>query len=208
MCGIFCSFQKEEIEFLAGKNSYRGSHSFSILSFHENQINCTKQLGKFNIDLVAEEGYKICHIQAPTTSSKSAEFIHPAQIENNYLWHNGIIKHFDCLRLNRKQNNNIHWDTHLLLLELLDEENRLNNLSEINGSFACVFLRENQVFFFRNILSPLFYGKSTFSSVKTSLTPKIIPSEKFLRFDFSKNELIGEGKFLTKEQPYYGLEHL
>jgi glutamine phosphoribosylpyrophosphate amidotransferase len=208
MCGIFGAFDRNEFVSLARANSYRGQHSFSIVTFDQDLSTIKgiqQRLGVFDESLVSEEGYKIGHIQAPT-GNNGVDSIHPAKLGDVLLWHNGLIKDFDCERLRKKQNSNETWDTRLLLNEVV-HKNRFANLSEINGSFACVMFENTSLFVFRNAISPLFFGEDRLSSVKTELTPESLPAEKFFLVNMVEKKLsfFNLGSFTTKENPYFGL---
>lgn len=201
MCGIFCSFDKKRINDLRELNSYRGSHSYSVYLVGGVIY---KAMGDMNMDMVPESGYKICHVQAPTTEARSIDSVHPAT-KNGYmmLWHNGIIKNFDVERLQKKQGTSIQWDTALLLDEL-DSDEWLANLSEVNGSFACVFYDGGEVYVFRNEISPLFYDDElNISSVKFDGSRSLPPNKVFM-LDLKQKCLVDmDFEFTTKENPYY-----
>jgi hypothetical protein len=200
MCGIFCSFYRDKLIELSKLNSYRGSHSFSFTRVGSEPI---RRFGDFDISLASEEGYKICHVQAPTTESRDVTSIHPAEFDGRRLWHNGIVKDFDIKRLQKKHGVDDPWDTRLILRELI-ADNWLDNLSEINGSFACIFQEDDMFFVFRNEISPLFYDSDlNISSVRfEGAIP--LPANQVFVLDFEEKALIDmEFKFKTKENPYY-----
>jgi asparagine synthetase B (glutamine-hydrolysing) len=200
MCGIFCSFERDKLIELSKLNSYRGSHSFSFTRFGDEPI---RRFGKFDVSLADQVGYKICHVQAPTTEVRDASSIHPAELYGRRLWHNGIVKDFDVKRLQKKHNTEEAWDTKLILLELL-EDDWLKNLSEINGSFACVFQEGDMLYVFRNEISPLFYDYDlNISSVRFEGSFSLPPNKVFI-LDLENRELLEtEFEFSTKENPYY-----
>ena len=99
MCSIFGSFSKDKLMELADLNKYRGQHSYSYSFLYNdgvngNSITVTKALGEIPLDdiKIPEGVYCIAHMQAPTTSNKTIEFVHPAYKNGCWLWHNGIIK--------------------------------------------------------------------------------------------------------------------
>lgn len=201
MCGIFCSFDKKKIDELRRLNSYRGSHSYSVFAVVNEFV--FRAMGDMDMSMVPETGYKVCHVQAPTTDARSIDSVHPATKNGCMLWHNGIIKNFDVARLQKKQGTTIQWDT-ALLLEELDSDNWLSNLSEINGSFACVFYDGEEIYVFRNEISPLFYDDElNISSVKFEGSRSLPPNKVFM-LDFKQKCLIDmDFNFTTKENPYY-----
>lgn len=214
MCGIFAAFNLTDFQTLAKANAYRGQASYSITTLMFNvkrdkvtpAIGMTKKgLGKFSTVGVPPAPFYIGHIQAPTSQAPSYETIHPAQWNNRMLWHNGIIKEHDCDRLRQKQNSKELWDTMLLLKEV----NICANLNEINGSFACLYWHEG-LYVFRNLLAPMHIGDGCLSSVPTSLTPTRLKAERYYEIDFnhdvSKLHLVEIDRFITKENPYEGIE--
>lgn len=203
MCGIFCSSNKETLAKLASLNQYRGSHSFSVYDRVTGVL--TKRFGEFDPDVVVDGNYSICHVQAPTTAERGMDAVHPAiqEVTGSMLWHNGIIKDFDVKRLQAKHGMETGWDTRLLLQELGQPKGQwLDNLSEINGSFACVLMSPytGSMFVFRNEISPLFYDEQmNFSSVKFEGS-RSLPANKF--FSVGQDGLCCIGEFKTLENPY------
>lgn len=204
MCGIFCSSNKETLAKLASLNQYRGAHSFSVYDRVTGIL--TKRFGEFDPDVVVDGNYSICHVQAPTTSERSMDSVHPAiqEVTGAMLWHNGIIKDFEVKRLQAKHGMETAWDTRLLLQELGQPKGEwLTNLSTINGSFACVLMNpaHESMYIFRNEISPLFYDEQmNFSSVKFEGSVSV-PPNKF--FAVSGDGLCNIGEFKTLENPYF-----
>ena len=97
MCSIIGSFDKNNIIDLAKLNTRRGQHSWSIsyysLQYHS-ITSVERGLGELPVDRIdiPFDSYCIVHQQAPTTENKGSDTIHPAQVVNSYLWHNGILK--------------------------------------------------------------------------------------------------------------------
>jgi len=208
MCSIFASFDNNILVELGKQNYYRGQkrHSITEIDKHYNLKQIIKYDYSFNEkNLLKTNNFQICHIQSPTNSLNNNN--HPAQLNNMLLWHNGLIKHTDCDRLNKKQNNCIIWDTMLLLYEIKNKQ--WQNLSEINGSFACLFFIDQKLYIFRNILAPFFIGLKSISSIKTIHTPNKIPHNQIMSIKFHSNNnitLINENiSFQTKENPYFNL---
>lgn len=200
MCGIFASFDRDKIIKLSKLNSYRGGHSFSFTRVGAVPI---RDFGDFNVFLANEDGYKICHVQAPTTKSRDESSIHPAEFKGRRLWHNGIVKDFDIKRLQEKHGVDEPWDTHLILRELMSD-NWIDNLGEINGSFACIFQEDDMIFVFRNEISPLFYDSDlNISSVRFDGSIPL-PANRVFVLDLEEKALMDMGfEFKTKENPYY-----
>ena len=198
MCGIFASFSIDKLNELSKLNSYRGSHSFSVFNCDSGEL--YKDFGAFNPSTL-NNGYNICHVQAPTTSEKSIDNIHPSTIENTHLWHNGIIKDFSIDELNHIFNTNEKWDTKLLHYIMIQD---FTILSKVNGSFACVYYNQGKVFVFRNEISPIFYDSDlNISSVKFDGSMSL-PANVIFELDINNKELIRTANtFSTLENPYF-----
>lgn len=196
MCAIFGSKDFSFFKSLAELNSYRGQHSYSITQFDRslNIINQIKSIGNFDYQFKADFNteYFLGHIQAPTTQVSG---IHPCIKNSKMLWHNGIIKQFELDKFNWTG-----WDTEFLL-------DHLNQLSDINGSFACALYEENILTFFRNEISPLFFDLNlNISSTKFENSTSLIPNRIF-KMNLAKSELKDINKvFVTKENPYYFID--
>lgn len=208
MCGIFASFNRDTILELAKLNSYRGQRSHSVTVFLDNPLVnwSVKEMGPFTERAAVPIGYKICHIQAPTTTASADDSIHPAEITREFmLWHNGLIKSDDIERLQYKHKTSEKWDTKLLLREVMYEQ--FSNLSEIDGSFACFLKTPGGLFVFRNEISPLFYNDhGDFSSVKYG-DMKPLPENTVFRIDLNWEytcvTLTKVAEFTTFENPYF-----
>lgn len=205
MCGIFGSKNKEKFIELMKLNAYRGSfsHSIAYLDLTANTApRIIKHLGLMDVNSIediSENMYYLGHVQAPTSKDRySVDNIHPAELESNYLWHNGIIKDICVKELQKNQGTTIEWDTKLLLKHVIDN----NSLSNIDGSFTCVHIdNNNNISIFRNIISPLFINDSMdISSVKFK-DSKAVPYEKIFRLTENEIEFSGV-EFKTKNNPY------
>jgi hypothetical protein len=144
--------------------------------------------------------YCIVHMQAPTTDNKDMNTVHPAQIGNTYLWHNGIIK-ADWVN---KRKDISSWDTQLILNQYVSTK----DLNDIDGTFACLLCDEDKLYLFRNEISPLFIDKySNISSTRFEGAVLIKPNIvwEFLSTLSGKLEET-DMKFNTVENPYYGLD--
>src|SRR5574343_406577 len=198
MCGIFCSFSKDKLIELAKLNSYRGEHSYSV--YNTDTLELKKDFGSFDATKISS-GHSICHVQAPTTTEKTYDNIHPSEVDGTYMWHNGIIKEFSITELQKNLSTDEKWDT-----KLLHESFLINyeSLSTINGSFACVCIENGSIYVFRNEISPLFIDENlNISSVKfdgaVSLDPNVV-----FELDLKAKKLINTGlKFKTLENPYF-----
>ena len=206
MCSIIGSFSREKLKELAKLNEYRGQYSHSLYVFDDNKqaVYKHKQKGALDIDAhVLPKGYMIAHQQAPTYENKNKDNIHPSEIENTYLWHNGIVKSSNIGYLKSLLNICESWDTrliHLIFKAGLP-------LDEIDGTFACVGVISNKMYFFTNEICPLFINsKGDISSTKFEdskrLEPNIIHEVNYNSINRSI-ELTMKSKFKTKENPYF-----
>ena len=195
MCAIIGSFNKNKMISLFELNAYRGELSNSISSFNNDGVvqNLNQYFGKFNEEHLnehSEDMFYIGHSQAPTTNTNN---IHPANIDNSLLWHNGIIKQKDLTE-------NV-WDTEWLLKKILQQGWSI--LSEIDGSFACVLYKENKLYIFRNEISPLFIDEDlNISSTKFEGSDSIESNTVFELNLYSKS-ITNIETFTTKENPYF-----
>lgn len=204
MCGLFGSRDNAKFIELAKLNAHRGNKSYSIAVFDDDGdcLGLHQSAGEFNPEFV-KDGYKVGHVQAPTTEAKDdGSTIHPAHFNGYMLWHNGIIKDFEVKRLQSKYKTDETWDTMLLLEELI-EVDWLYNISNINGSFACAMYDNGFLYLFRNEISPLFVDDDmNFSSVKFEGSESLPANTIFMLADgMSRLQPIGE--FTTLENPYY-----
>ena len=200
MCSISASKDKKQLLKLVDLNRYRGeeSHSVSQFLYSDDGLDLksqTKSYGPLDLDLLdGNWDYCVVHQQAPTskevnnTDLATGRFIHPAKKDKSFLWHNGIIKEgkFEG-----------DWDTEWLFDQALNED-----LNEVDGTFACMLYHENQIYVFRNEISPLFKSDSTFSSTifpgASTVTPNV-----YWKLDYSSDILEQGFNFKTKENPYY-----
>ena len=207
MCSIIGSFSKDKIIELAKLNAYRGQHSWSIsyLNFFRGEmLSVSRGLGELPIDHIniPENHYCIVHQQAPTTGLKDST-IHPAQIGQNLLWHNGIIKAESIKKMQKDLYCSHDWDTYLILRQMVD----IDTPDGIDGTFACLFFDGTNLIAFRNEISPLFIDKdSNISSTKAEGFTSIEPNKMFLFDPYEDNlKLALIKEFETVENPYYGL---
>ena len=75
-------------------------------------------------------------------------------------------------------------------------------MSEVDGTFACMLNHDNDMFIFRNEISPLFKDGSSFSSTKFEGSEPVIPN-KMWKLDYGTGVLEEMWKFETKENPYH-----
>lgn len=204
MCAIVGSFDKETLLKLIKLNSYRGSHSYSFstiapdgkLTVH------VKNFGNINPDdITIEPGhYAIVHVQAPTTEARSTSNIHPAQEQQSALWHNGIIKAIHVKKMQATFGNDTDWDTQLLLRAV---SLFAGNLNDVDGSFSCLMVSNNQPYLFRNEISPMFYDKDMNISSTKFDSSNATPPNQVLHMDLTNHTLYNIFDFKTVENPYF-----
>lgn len=195
MCAIVGSFSKDKLSELFTLNAYRGQLSYSLCSFNSlSQIdileNAPGAMPENFIKDFASNYFYIGHSQAPTTESKN---IHPARYNGALLWHNGIVK--------QKSLAPGTWDTEWVLQGI--QLSGWDFLSTVDGTFACIYYYDQELYVFRNEISPLFIdGQLNISSTKfagsTPLDPNVVYK---LNLAYTRLEPIAA--FKTKENPYY-----
>lgn len=177
MCAIIASKDPKTIIDLVEVNSYRGSFSWSITGITKEYfvVSQEKGFGEFPVedfaslaDSMVEELYWICHVQAPTNGLKEIYGrIHPAEHTHEYLWHNGIIKDKWVEEALVRFESDDKFDTSLLLSQISSGDFLAESLEDVDGSFACMYLKEGEYLkVFRNTASPLFCDGTNFSSVR------------------------------------------
>lgn len=199
MCAIFGSFSLEKLKELYELNKYRGELAYSIAAFRLKD-------SQTHLDLVwsdrtplpedtwellkIKKGYFVGHIQAPTTDT---EEIQPSRIDSTYLWHNGIIK--------QKGLKEGEWDTNYLHKTYL--KYGTDSLSDMDGSFACVYYSSKSLYVFRNEISPLFVDNNmNISSTKFEGSNPLPPNHVY-SMNLFMNQFRSIGEFTTKENPYF-----
>lgn len=207
MCAIVGSFNRDKLIELIELNSYRGSHSYSFSSISNFKLYIHVQsLGRINYDdIVLQPGhYGVVHVQAPTTEAKTATNIHPARgrysDDTFALWHNGIIKANHVKKMQEQFGNDTSWDTELLLRAV---RRSYDELSNVDGSFSCLYHDDSGTYLFRNDISPMFYGTDlSISSTKFEGSIET-ESNKILYMNFDSKLLYTKGEFSTVENPYF-----
>ena len=211
MCSIIGSFDKEKIKELININLYRGNFTFSITEINNsNIIVVTKVFTSISDSYIDNikfntNSYYIIHIQAPTNSCGLNESnIHPAYYKKygNCIWHNGIILQKDMDYLSNKYFNNekYTWDTKLLL-DLLSEYS-FKVLNNVEGSFACIYYHDKNLYMFRTTSSPLYIDDKLNISSTQFNNSKMIDSGIVFKLDFLKKEAVTKSRFICKDNPY------
>lgn len=219
MCSIIGSFEPKMLVHLYELNSYRGTHSHSITvyNYRNKKITYTdRQLGELDekqLHTVTNSFpgcYYIVHSQAPTTENVDMSSIHPARFfhteagDTSFLWHNGILKPSTIKMLREDTGLGTTWDTQLLLQHVINS----GNLSDIDGTFACLMYHMGELYMFRNEISPLFIDfDMNISSTRFEMTStvggafSVKPNHMFKLDLFNKASII-TSTFVTKNSPY------
>ncbi len=205
MCSIIGSYDIEMVKDLAKLNEYRGQHSHSFFVLLNNKVVYShRDYGELNIvdhlhKVDNDQNYYIVHQQAPT-SLQVEDAIHPAQLGDHYLWHNGIIKNKCIKELQSIYRTSTDWDTKLLLYSLIENHKPI----EIDGTFACLWLDPTgDVYVFRNEISPLFMDDNfNISSTKFDGSHSV-PVNTMLRISMMNRMTQEVNTFKTIENPYF-----
>lgn len=209
MCSIVVSQSELKFRELVALNQKRGSFSFSYTAPQINDLEyievtkIEKGWGKFDERVINPNALlHIGHTQAPTGGLvMEIDRVHPAQQGQAYLFHNGILKSEYVKFLQARYKTDIEWDTKLLLMRIMDVG--IGCLSEVDGSFACVFLADKTMNMFRNEIAPLFIDREgSISSTKFDGATALPPNEVF-QYGINQTYCIPTGrKFTTKNNPY------
>lgn len=212
MCAIFGSRDKDKFLELAELNQYRGNFAYSTTVFQtgmfrhypdsETVVHITTNTGhgKFKDTItMSKEDYKITyylgHVQAPTTDSVET---HPSNIEGDLLWHNGIIKDYQVQEW-KQELGNVDWDTELLHRHLVLG----GNLDNVDGTFSCARYTKDNLFLFRNEISPLYFDNDL--NISSTKFDDSFETEAGVMYQMNlvENSLEPLSRFETKENPYY-----
>lgn len=208
MCSILGSFSKSKLIELIELNKYRGTFSHSISYYEPEQrdfSHITRSFGEINYDDIDEQNMKegqycVVHMQAPTGEDKSSANIHPAEINDHLLWHNGILKDPTIKALQEEFDYNTTWDSKLLLWKMLWD--RLPK--DIDGSFSCLYYdaKDQCLFLFRNAIAPMFIdNQMNISSTKFEGSRKTEAGVKYAFYP-DAGVLQPVGHFETVNNPY------
>ena len=213
MCSISASYYKSVLGDLVKQNLYRGSLTHSYTSFDiRDDFSSMNTINRNNFPLDDIEKIRfvsgelnIVHTQAPTSKSdriQPAYAYDSSQHMPSYLWHNGIILNEEISRLNKILGTDFDFDTDLLLYIL---DNNINLLSDIAGSFSCIYYREGALCVLRNEIAPLYYNKyGDMSSTEFKGSISLPPNKIFVvSMKDTKFTLTEVKSFKTKANPYY-----
>lgn len=204
MCSIIGSFDRNKIIDLCELNAYRGQHSHSI-SYYNVEMNdfdhIEQRLGPIDYNNISPKSNQYCivHMQAPTTEARDNNSIHPAVIERDVLWHNGIIKAKEIEPLRQKYKLMTNWDTYILLKHMMSE----GTPEGIDGTFSCLWYDSYRLYLFRNEISPMFIdSEMNISSTKFANSEPTQPNC-ILLFEPALKNVVPILHFNTVENPYF-----
>jgi hypothetical protein len=203
-CNIILSFNylrfEEIIEFIMHNNVFGNIFVQSSTNVDDN-YNSTISSGmgtsiSFPRMVFSGNGCMIGYI---IKSPHNLDIIQPVEDKDSQykLWHNGIIKPSFIQKTNELFNTNFDWDTKILLEYLM--YNKEEALRKIDGSFACILLKEGEyIEIFHNDASPLYYTMAPPGlAVSTISFPMSLPLKPntVWRIDIHKQELVEVQKF-------------
>lgn len=207
MCSIIGSSSRSELVALIEANKARGQHSCSFTVFNKSGqivVPTQRHLWPIEVDLIPpfkeHEEYVLAHAQAPTTTAKGFDAVHPAESAGLKLWHNGIIAPRQ-LKIWGEKMKPEPWDT-----KMLAQHVRMSNfnLDNIDGSFACAGWFDGKLYVFRNDRCPLYVNKNlAISSVQTAEVPQALPSCMLFELDLERGEFHSVKKFSLHQALFY-----
>jgi glucosamine 6-phosphate synthetase-like amidotransferase/phosphosugar isomerase protein len=202
MCSIVGSYSKDMFIELLKLNRYRGAFSHSLTLFQKDRCVIFKDFGDFNLDLlnnVIDGDYMLGHCQSPTNGLvKEFDRIHPFVDSQFKLLHNGIIKKQEVDRLNLELGSSFVWDTQLLGTYIKED---FDKLSDIEGSFACACIKDNELYIFRNAISPLYLDNA--ANISSTKFNDAIMIENNNIYKMIDNTYVSVDKFNNTHNPYY-----
>ena len=205
MCSIVGSYSKTKFLELIKLNTYRGAFSHSLTIIKPDRYEVYKGFGPFNNDLFNTEFYEegdyiLGHCQAPTNGLvQEFDRIHPYQGKVALL-HNGIIKDAEVGRINCELGTEYIWDTQALAEYIQDD---FTKLSEIEGSFACGCIKGNELFVFRNAISPLYMDSEANLSSTKFLNSNMVENNAIYQLDIKNKVYNKVSEFNNTHNPYY-----
>ena len=203
MCSIIGSFSKEKVIELIELNQHRGNFSYSISTFDTDNNVMTDQIksfGSFDKEVLGrcsdkENIYYICHVQAPTGGlMQDPKRIHPTNINDTFLWHNGIIKSRSIKKLQAQFITIEEFDTALLHKVLPNWK----ELSTVEGLFSCAYVNKEGLHLFRTKHGQLHIDKDMNISSERFEGSKCINYDTIYQVDLKEKQLKEIDSFNTK----------
>lgn len=207
MCSIVGSFDRTALITLCKMNEYRGQSTHSIAyydTYFDEFKSITQNKGPINYDEIKDLDdptiYYIVHMQAPTFEPQNKTNIHPASSGSTRLYHNGILKELTIKKLQEKYQTEETWDTALLLEDL----NGDSDLSDIDGSFSCLWYNGASLHLLRNEIAPMFIDVDTYDISSTKFDGSVpLDPNTIYKFRPAQKCLNTVKFFKTVENPYY-----
>jgi hypothetical protein len=201
MCSIIASYEKEVLNKLIDLNQSRGSFSYSYNELKD-KLETTKDFGTFNKEKINDNDfYKIGHVQAPTGGLiKDKNRIHPTEYKKTYLFHNGLITPRGINKLKEEINESIDFDTYLLHKAI--NEKGFEYLSTIEGLFACLYIKDNNIYIFRTKHGKLYIDKDCNISSERFENSKCINSDTIYQINIKEKNIKEISYFKTKRANY------
>lgn len=202
MCSIIGSFDKQTLCDLVDINQHRGNFSFSYTQMTENGLTpIHKEFGQYDYFAINDNNgnYNISHLQAPTGGLvQDKDRIHPTQINDTYLYHNGIITPRGMKYMQNYNNQGLTetFDTKLLHNHIYNFG--LSELSNIEGLFACVYIMGNTIYLFRSKHAKLYIDDKLSISSERFTNSKCINYDTIYELNLQNNSLAEVGYFTTK----------
>lgn len=205
MCSIIASFDKDKAKELIKLNQHRGNFSFSITDWDNKvkdinfQAKCFGEVKESYIDICEE--YIIAHVQAPTGGLiEDTARIHPVCIGDSMLWHNGIITPRGIsymqweLQIDGEELEDV-FDTSLMMKYLLKDG--FDVLNDIEGLFACLFVKDREIMIFRSKHGKLYIDADMNISSESFEDAINIPADTVYKIDLETHKLSPVYSFKT-----------
>ncbi len=209
MCSIVGSYSKEKFKELVELNQSRGSFSYSFMVIDPKTleiVSLTQKFGPFDstvVDTAPDDMYYLGHTQAPTGGLiEDPNRIHPARIDDYFMFHNGIIKQKDVARLQAEHNTTEAWDSKLMLMEI-KKKGLKETLDTIDGSFACVFKDEKCLKIFRSAAGTLFIDDKVNISSTAFKGAERIEKDDIFGLELEHKAIYLMETFTSKSNPYF-----
>ena len=166
--------KKENLQHLVDINQFRGNYSYSISALSDTLTILKKDFGEFPevSTLNLNDGFYACHVQAPTGGMiPDKDRIHPSELPDSALYHNGIITPRGVAYMQDKLQTTETFDTKLL--HGMIDRYGFECLSDIEGGFACLYIKQNNIYIFRTKHLKLHFSSDMITSERAEGTKMI-----------------------------------
>ena len=191
MCSIVVSYTKNVLQHLIQLNAYRGTEKYAAF-VHGDMFQGSSMMP----ETLQCDKFTVVHHQAPTHPRSESQ---PAQIGENFLFHNGIIKQRGLKKIADEIGIDSEWDTKILCA--IASNRRWDLLSDVDGTFACIARIDYEWFVFRNDLAPMFVDVHLNMSSTKFDGSIAIPANKVFKLDGF--QLAEVATFTTFDSVYY-----